>query len=147
MSEIIEITRTDVIEIAGESEQIIITQPASLERLEVAQQGPSGPQGPQGPQGLPGTTTWGGITDKPATFAPSAHTHAVEDVTGLQSWLNLKAPLASPTFTGTVGGITKSMVGLGNVDNTSDSAKPVSTVQAAAIATATAIHPFLLIGA
>ena len=48
---------------------------------------------------------------------------------------------------GTVGGITKSMVGLGNVDNTSDANKPVSTAQAAAIATATAIHPFLLIGA
>jgi hypothetical protein len=33
---------------------------------------------------------------------------------------------ASPTFTGTVGGITKSMVGLGNVDNTTDALKPVS---------------------
>jgi hypothetical protein len=46
--------------------------------------------------------------------------------------LAAKAPLASPTFTGTVGGITKSMVGLGNVDNTSDASKPVSTAQAAA---------------
>ena len=67
--------------------------------------------------------------------------------TAQQTALNLKAPLASPTFTGTVGGITKSMVGLGNVDNTADAAKPVSTAQATAIATATAIHPFLLIGA
>ena len=40
---------------------------------------------------------------------------------------NTIARLASPTFTGTVGGITKSMVGLGNVDNTSDINKPVST--------------------
>lgn len=46
--------------------------------------------------------------------------------------LAAKAPLASPTFTGTVGGITKSMVGLGNVDNTADASKPVSTAQAAA---------------
>lgn len=38
----------------------------------------------------------------------------------------LKAPLASPTFTGTVGGITKAMVGLGDVDNTADLFKPVS---------------------
>ena len=45
----------------------------------------------------------------------------------------LKANIASPTFTGTVGGITKSMVGLGNVDNTADSAKPVSTAQQTAI--------------
>jgi hypothetical protein len=45
----------------------------------------------------------------------------------------LKANIASPTFTGTVGGITKSMVGLGNVDNTADTDKPVSTAQQAAI--------------
>jgi hypothetical protein len=41
--------------------------------------------------------------------------------------LAAKAPLANPTFTGTVSGITKSMVGLGAVDNTSDENKPVST--------------------
>ncbi len=39
--------------------------------------------------------------------------------------LAAKAPLASPTFTGNVSGITKAMVGLGNVDNTADAAKPV----------------------
>jgi hypothetical protein len=38
----------------------------------------------------------------------------------------LKANLSSPTFTGTVNGITKSMVGLADVDNTSDVNKPVS---------------------
>jgi hypothetical protein len=42
---------------------------------------------------------------------------------------SLKANLASPTFTGVVGGITASMVGLGNVNNTADTAKPVSTAQ------------------
>jgi hypothetical protein len=41
--------------------------------------------------------------------------------------LNLKSNIASPTFTGTVGGITKAMVGLSNVDNTTDANKPVST--------------------
>jgi hypothetical protein len=45
----------------------------------------------------------------------------------------LKAPLASPAFTGTPTGITKAHVGLGNVDNTSDEAKPVSTAQQAAL--------------
>jgi len=49
------------------------------------------------------------------------------------SSLALKAPLASPTFTGTVSGITKSMVGLGSVDNTADSAKPVSTATQTAL--------------
>jgi hypothetical protein len=37
------------------------------------------------------------------------------------------APINSPTFTGTVNGISKSMIGLGNVDNTSDLNKPIST--------------------
>jgi hypothetical protein len=55
------------------------------------------------------------------------------NITALQTALNLKAPLASPTFTGTVSGITKSMVGLGNVDNTSDVNKPVSTAQQTAL--------------
>lgn len=47
--------------------------------------------------------------------------------------LNLKAPIASPTFTGTVSGISKSMVGLGNVDNTTDALKPISTATQTAL--------------
>ena len=61
---------------------------------------------------------------------------ATSKISGLDTALGLKAPLASPTFTGTVSGITKTMVGLGSVDDTADSAKPVSTAQASAIATA-----------
>lgn len=45
--------------------------------------------------------------------------------------LNFKAPTLNPTFTGTVSGITPTMVGLGNVSNTSDENKPVSIAQAA----------------
>jgi len=45
----------------------------------------------------------------------------------LTTLVNTKAPTASPTFTGTVSGITKSMVGLASVDNTTDALKPVST--------------------
>lgn len=41
--------------------------------------------------------------------------------------VDLKAPIESPIFTGTVSGITKAMVGLGSVNNTSDLAKPIST--------------------
>ena len=43
------------------------------------------------------------------------------------------ATLASPTFTGTVSGITKSMIDLSNVDNTSDANKPVSTATQTAL--------------
>ena len=46
-----------------------------------------------------------------------------------------KAPIASPTFTGTVSGITKSMVGLGNVDNTTDLNKPISSLTQTALDT------------
>lgn len=53
--------------------------------------------------------------------------------TDLQNALNLKAPLESPTFTGTVSGITKTMVGLGAVDNTSDLNKPISTATQTAL--------------
>lgn len=47
--------------------------------------------------------------------------------------LDLKANISSPTFTGTVGGITATMVGLGNVNNTSDSSKPISILTQAAL--------------
>jgi len=45
-----------------------------------------------------------------------------------------KAPILNPAFQGTVSGINKAMVGLGNVDNTSDANKPVSTAQANTLA-------------
>ena len=72
---------------------------------------------------------WNAATDK--FDIESTHITAAT-----QTALDLKAPLANPTFTGTVEGVTKVHVGLGNVDNTADSAKPVSTAQATAIATA-----------
>ena len=53
--------------------------------------------------------------------------------TTITNSIALKAPLASPTFTGTVSGITKSMVGLGSVDNTADTAKPISTATQTAL--------------
>ena len=44
-----------------------------------------------------------------------------------------QAPINNPAFNGTVSGITKDMVGLGNVDNITDLAKPVSTATQAAL--------------
>lgn len=55
------------------------------------------------------------------------------DAAATTSALALKAPLASPAFTGTPTGITKSHVGLGSVDNTADTAKPVSSAQQTAL--------------
>jgi trimeric autotransporter adhesin len=51
----------------------------------------------------------------------------------IQTQLDAKAPTANPTFTGTVSGVTKSMVGLGNVDNTADADKPISTATQTAL--------------
>jgi hypothetical protein len=63
------------------------------------------------------------ITGKPSTFPPSTHSHGLSEITGLETALAAKAPLASPTFTGTVSGITSSMVGLGNVPNVDATAR------------------------
>jgi hypothetical protein len=69
----------------------------------------------------------------------TTNVHGIADTSALaltatvDSALALKAPLDSPTFTGTVSGITKTMVGLENVDNTADSAKPVSTAAQTAL--------------
>jgi hypothetical protein len=60
--------------------------------------------------------------------ATTTELNYVDGVTSaIQTQLNDKAPTESPTFTGTVSGITKGMVGLGNVDNTADADKPIST--------------------
>jgi hypothetical protein len=63
----------------------------------------------------------------------SAAAIAQSKISGLTTDLGLKAPIADPTFTGTVSGISKSMVGLGNVDNTSDANKPISTATQTAL--------------
>lgn len=71
----------------------------------------------------------GSITNTPAGNIASVTVQAaINELDGE------KANLASPTFTGTVGGITSAMVGLGSANNTSDVNKPVSTAQAASIA-------------
>lgn len=66
--------------------------------------------------------------------APRTRTFTVGSIIGLLTpALNLKANIESPTFTGTVGGITKAMVGLSNVDNTTDLLKPISTATQTAL--------------
>lgn len=57
-------------------------------------------------------------------FARQDHRHPTDTT---------RAPLESPAFTGTPTGITKTHVGLGNVDNTSDANKPISTATQAAL--------------
>lgn len=46
-------------------------------------QGDPGPPGKPGNDGKPGTTTWAGITGKPAKFTPDSHEHTTADITDL----------------------------------------------------------------
>ena len=75
---------------------------------------------------LPSTTSIGDVSSTELGY--------VNGVTSaIQTQIDSKAPIADPTFTGTVSGISKSMVGLGNVDNTADADKPVSTATQTAL--------------
>lgn len=86
--------------------------------------------------GTPTTLTGYGISDaypligNPSGFLTSASlTGYLTAATAASTY----APIANPTFTGTVGGVTKTHVGLGNADNTSDANKPISTATQAAL--------------
>jgi hypothetical protein len=73
----------------------------------------------------------------------STATQVALDAKANNTALSLKAPIDSPTFTGTISGITKTMVGLGNIDNTTDLLKPVSNATQSALdlkATITALN-------
>lgn len=88
---------------------------------------------------------------KATVSALEAHMAVTADTTMLATKaaltdLNNYAPINSPTFTGTVSGIDKSMVGLGSVDNTSDAAKPISAATETALSTKAPIASPALIG-
>jgi microcystin-dependent protein len=85
---------------------------------------------------LPDLTPYARTADVSSTYALKS---ALPDLTpyartaDVNKLLDAKAPINNPTFSGTVGGITKAMLGLGNVDNTSDLLKPVSTATTTAL--------------
>ena len=65
--------------------------------------------------------------NKPISTAAQTALNLKANVSDVSNSLALKAPINNPTFTGTVGGVDKTMVGLSNVDNTSDANKPISS--------------------
>ena len=95
-------------------------------------------EGPGGGDILNATLTgFSAATNAPVTAANSVLTgfgYLQAQVTALLTALGLLAPKDNPTFTGTVSGVSKAMVGLSNVDNTTDVDKPVSTAQSIALA-------------
>ena len=54
--------------------------------------------------------------------------------------MNAKAPINSPTFIGTVSGVSKAMVELGSVDDTTDAHKPLSTAAQSALGAKASIN-------
>lgn len=71
---------------------------------------------------LGGVTDWDDLTGKPSVFPPASHSHSWGSITSKPT----EFPPESHTHT-------KGEVGLGQVDNTADVDKPVSTAQQAAI--------------
>lgn len=84
-----------------------------------------------------GATDWTQVANKPATFPPSAHTHEQTDIVGLATALGAKADSSALTAHTSAfnnpHNVTKSQVGLANVDNTSDANKPISTATQTAL--------------
>ena len=77
-----------------------------------------------------------GLEASSATIGDVSNTelqHLNGVTSAVQTQIDSKAPIESPTFTGTVSGVTKTHVGLANVDNTSDANKPVSTATQTAL--------------
>lgn len=72
-------------------------------------------------------------TSQTATVSATELRYLDGVTSAIQTQIDSKAPTANPTFTGTVNGITSTMVGLGNVDNTSDVNKPISSATQTAL--------------
>jgi len=71
--------------------------------------------------------------NKPISSATQTALDLKANASDVSTSFTLKAPILSPTFTGIVSGITATMVGLGNVNNTSDASKPISTATQTAL--------------
>ncbi len=65
--------------------------------------------------------------------SPQFSTKLAATTAALQTSIATKAPLPSPTFAGTVAGVTNAVVGLGSVDRVVDLNKPVSTATQTAL--------------
>jgi hypothetical protein len=85
-----------------------------------------------------GVSSWDDLEDKPAVIAAGATAAAARDAIGAQPAGSYATAAQGAKADSAVqpAGLTKSAVGLGAVDNTSDADKPVSTAQAAAITAA-----------
>jgi hypothetical protein len=119
----------------GSDIDLTVLAPVQLSNGTFYNIGPQGIQGIQGIQGPPGSIE-NFMADAPLYYDEETATLTFDDTDyvytagdNIAIVANEIAVADSPTFTGTVSGITKSMVGLSNVDNTTDANKPVSDAQ------------------
>lgn len=77
---------------------------------------------------------WSGVTGKPSTFTPSAHTHTKSQITDFPTSMPASDVYAWAKAA-TKPSYTKAEVGLGNVDNTADREKTVKAAGTATTAT------------
>lgn len=77
---------------------------------------------------------WSGVTSKPSTYTPSSHSHTKSQITDFPTSMPA-SDVPAWAKASTKPSYTKSEVGLGNVDNTADSAKSVKYATSAGSAT------------
>lgn len=69
-------------------------------------------------EGGGGVSSWGDLTDKPSEFPPEAHTHAIADVTGLQTTLDGKSAVGHTHAIADVTGLQTALDGKAAADHT-----------------------------
>ena len=79
-----------------------------------------------GSTGAGGSVAWNDVTGKPATFAPSAHTHPASEISD-------STTAGRTILTAADDAAQRTALSLGNVDNTSDVNKPVSSATQTAL--------------
>lgn len=112
-------------------EIVISENPNEVSIIMVGIQGPTGAQGEQGPPGSSGTTNHSNLSNLDADDHPQYLSKKLANALYVeQSEFNSHINNTSNPHN-----VTKSQIGLGNVDNTSDANKPVSIAQQAALNT------------
>ena len=79
-----------------------------------------------GSTGTGGSVAWNDVTGKPATFPPSAHTHPASEISD-------STTAGRTILTAADAAAQRAALSLGNVDNTSDANKPVSSATQTAL--------------
>jgi hypothetical protein len=128
-------TLNEIAAALDDDENYAVTVTGAISDIEGALTGHTGLTYAHGSEGdIVGVNNTQTLTNKSISGATNTLSSIPQSaITDLGTDLGLLAPKANPAFTGTVTGITKAMVGLENVDDTSDLNKPISTLTQSAL--------------